>query len=530
MSTTPATTLPRNIAARATGSPRALPPWALAPLLSIGGAKLLLHLLLGGRYGYFRDELYFLDCGRHLDWGYVDHAPMVALMARFGLLLGGSLHAIRLLPALAGAATVVIAMGITRELAGRSFAQAMAGLCVLLAPVYLGTDSILSMNALEPVLWMSAAWVLIRILRTGNPRLWLWFGVLTGLGLETKHSTVFFGMAIVAGLLLTRHWRQFATPWPWIGGAVAFALFLPNIIWQVRHHFPTLELLENIKNSDKNVVLGPVQYFVQQWILLHPVVSLVWLIGLGWLLVGGGTKYRPLGYSYLVLLSTFVALKGKNYYLAPIYPMLLAAGAVVIENRLDRVRTPHRRMWAQAAVVAMIIVAAVPIAPIALPLLPPEKFVAYSQAMHVSPPKTETHHQGQLPQLFGDQFGWEELVREVARIYHDLPPDEQARAAIFANNYGEAGAINQFGPRYGLPRAISAHQNYYFWGPQGATGEVMIVLQDDRETLERICASVEEAGYHYHPWGMGEENGPIFVCRGLKPPLPEMWPRLKKWR
>jgi hypothetical protein len=168
-------------------------------------------------------------------------------------------------------------------------------------------------------------------------------------------------------------------------------------------------------------------------------------------------------------------------------------------------------------------------APLVLPLLPPEQYVAYEKAVGITPPKTEVAHRGSLPQLFGDQFGMGGTRGRRGPHLPRAPREEQAKAAIFANNYGEAGAVNLFGPKYGLPRAISAHQSHYFWGPQGYTGEVLIVLQDRRERMEEACTSVERAGEHFHPWGMAEENGPIFVCRGLKWPLAEVWPKLKKW-
>jgi hypothetical protein len=225
----------------------------------------------------------------------------------------------------------------------------------------------------------------------------------------------------------------------------------------------------------------------------------------------------------VAIFALLLALHGKNYYLAPIYPMLFAAGGVAAERALGE------RRWARVAVLAVILVASAVTAPLALPILSPERYVAYEHALGFAPPKTEVGHRGPLPQHFGDQFGWPELVADVARIYDALPPEDRARAGIFANNYGEAGAINLFGPRYGLPPAISAHQTHFFWGPRGNTGEVLIVLQDDHQSLDQICASVEDAGAHFHPWGMAEENNPIYVCRGLHPPLTEMWPRLKKW-
>jgi len=263
--------------------------------------------------------------------------------------------------------------------------------------------------------------------------------------------------------------------------------------------------------------------------MMHPILLPVWLLGLWFFLAGRGRPFRALGWIYLALLATFIALHGKNYYLAPAYPMLLAGGAVAIEQQLERWGATRGRVWAEALVAGVIAVSGILFAPMMLPILPPEWYIAYQKALGMQPGKTEVEHVGPLPQLFGDQFGWPELVDDVARIYHALPAEERAKACIFAGNYGEAGAINLFGPRHGLPTAISGHQTHFFWGPRGCTGEVLIVLQRTREGLERVCTSVEEAGRHEHPWGMAEENGPIHVCRGLKTPLSEMWPRVKHW-
>jgi len=510
--------------------------WVMLGLL--GSVKFLIHAALANRYGYFRDELYFLDCARHLDWGYVDHAPMIGLWAKIALLFGGSLPALRLLPALAGAGLVVLSGLLAWRLGGGRFAQAMAALAVLAAPIYLGTDSILSMNAFEPLFWMGAVFVVLRILQpedhqpsiagAGGPRAWIAVGVLLGLGLMNKHSTAFFAFALAVGLLLTRERQALRTRWPWIGAAAAVLIFLPNILWQVRHDFATLEDLGNVARQGKNVVLGPLEFLGQQILILHPVLLPLWLAGLVWLFAARRGRLRMLGWTYLVLFGLMFALKGKNYYLAPIYPMLLAAGAVALESGLGRMRGSVR-LAAQTAIVAVVLAAGTMTAPLALPLLEPAAYVAYEKRLGFAPPKTEVAHRGPLPQLFGDQFGWEELVSDVAGIYGRLAPEERARTGIFANNYGEAGAINLFGPRFGLPPAVSAHQTHFLWGPGRSRGDIFIVLQDTRKDLEEVCASVEEAAVHSHPWGMAEENRPIYVCRGLKTPLAEMWPRLKHW-
>ena len=239
----------------------ALPRLAIGAFVVLCAIKLLLHVFTSLRhYGYFRDELYYLDLARHLDWGYVDCSPLIAVYARVALLMGGSLAALRILPTLAGVALIAITILIARELSGIRYAQWLAGLCILLCPAVLATDSLLTMNAFEPLFWMSCILVLARIVRTGNSRLWLWFGVLAGLGLENKPSTLSFGFAVVVALLLTRLRREFAKPWIWIAGLIALAFFLPNIIWQVKHHFPTIEDLESVRREGKNVVVGPLGF------------------------------------------------------------------------------------------------------------------------------------------------------------------------------------------------------------------------------------------------------------------------------
>jgi hypothetical protein len=492
--------------------------------------KLVVHLISADRYGYFRDELYFLDLGRHLDWGYVDTAPLIGLYAKLVLLLGGSLSILRAIAAVAGAARVALTMLLAREMGGGRFAQGFAGLCALAAPIYLGVDSILTMNGFESLFWMGCVFVVIRIVRTGDSRLWIWFGLLAGLGLENKHSTLFFCGAFAAGLLLTPERRELAKPWIWLGAGVALLVFLPNVLWQIRHGYPTLEDLDNVRRMGKNVVLSPIQFLGQQILLLHPLLLPFWFVGLVSLLVGRLSRLRVLGWTYLVLLAVMIAMKAKNYYLTPVYPMLFAAGAVAVEGSLERRTWARGRLWPKAILATYVVAAGAFLAPAILPILSPEKLLAYQRRIGVAPPKTEVRHEGPLEQRLGDQFGWEELVADVAKIYNALPPEERARTGIFASNYGEAGALNLFGPALGLPAPICAHQNHFYWGPPKRDPENLIWLQWDRAGVENHCRSVEQAGEHFHPWGMAEENRPIYLCRGLKRPLADYWePDFKHW-
>src|SRR5215471_12645923 len=226
---------------------------------------LLVHLLTNGRYGYFRDELYYLACARHLDFGYVDQPPLSILLLRFSqLFMGDSLFAIRLLPALAGAATVALTGIIARELGGHRWAVVLGCAATLCALFYLAVGNFFSMNAFEPLFWMGAIYLVVRIINGGSPTLWLWLGLVLGLGLENKHSTTFFGAGILVGLLLTPERRHFAQKWIWLGGLIAFVIALPNVLWEARYHWPTYELLSNIAHSNKNVALSPVQFIAQQ--------------------------------------------------------------------------------------------------------------------------------------------------------------------------------------------------------------------------------------------------------------------------
>jgi len=494
----------------------------------LAAAAVLLQMVTNGRYGYFRDELYFLAAGDHLAWGYVDFAPLVALLARVSrVLLGDSLHAIRLLPALAQGGEILLTALIARELGGRRFAVLLGCVSVLVAPVILGNATRLSMNPFEALFWMGSVYFLLRATNRNQPTLLLWCGVLLGLGLENKHSTAFFLLSLTAGLLATSNRRLFSTKWPWIAASVALLIFLPNLVWQVQHHFPTLEALRNVKATHKNVELPPLAFLWQQIMMLSPVSALVWIAGLGYLLFHPeGKRYRSLGVTYLVFLAVMMAFKAKDYYLAPIYPLLFAAGGLFWEMLTEARAGLH---WVRVVLPAIVFAVGAIAAPITVPILPVEKVVPYMQALGIKMTRTEVHHGGPLPQHFGDEFGWPEMVAAVADVYSSMPPEERGKTGILAGNYGEAGAIDFFGPHYGLPKAISAHQNYFFWGPGQYTGESLILLQWDLEDAQRWCQDVQEGPKLQPYYGMREEHYTILVCHGLKKPLGEAWAQLKVW-
>ncbi len=487
-------------------------------VLAVASIKFFLHLYASNYYGYLGDELYFLAAAKRLDWGYVDMPPGVALYAWIGRhLFGESLPAIRFVATVAGTAKVVLTGMIAARMGGNRAAQGTACLTVLVAPIYLIMDSLLTMNAVEPLFWMGAAYVLILIIQTGDERLWMWFGVLIGLGLQNKHSTVFFAFAVLVALLLTTLRRSLAQKWIWIGGALAFATFLPNLIWQYQNGFPTLELLLNVNESRK--MLAPSAFILEQVFILWPPL---WIVGLFWLLFQiEGRRYRVLGLAYLVLLITFILLKAKNYYLVPIYPMLIATGAVALQRWL-------RRQAVLLPVAALLIGFGTLAAFVSLPLLKPEDFLALQRKLGlVSWRSTQSRQDSALPPRWADQFGWEEMTAEVARAYRALPPQERTQAAILAGNYRDAAAIEFFGRKHGLAQPISPHQNYFLWGPREYNGKVALVIGFSRSTLEEYCGSVATAGRFYHPYALPEENGEFYVCRDLKLPTAEFWRRVK---
>jgi hypothetical protein len=496
------------------------PYWSL--ILGFAAVKLLLQFYASGSYHYFRDELYFIACGRHLDWGFVDHPPLVALYARFGewlsSLFGESLRAFRFLATFAGAVRVVLTGVLAARLGGGRAAQALACLAVLVAPVYLGMDGLLSMNTIEHLFWLACILIVLEISNGASEKWWLAFGVLAGLGLQNKHSMAFLGAAIVGGMLLTPMRRSLLRPWIWLGGAIALLIFLPNLIWEYRHDFATLELLRNVKETGKNVVLPPGPFMVQQAMMVNIFALPLWLAGL-WALFRE-PRHRVLGWTYVIVLIVMIRLEAKNYYVAPIYPMLFAAGAVWFASK---------RRFVYATVGALALIGGLISLPLALPLTSPERYLAYQRALGEKPKPTEVSHNSEMPQRLADQFGWEEMVVKVARYYNSLPPEERKRTAIFAGNYGEAGAIDFYGPKYGLPPAISGHQNYYLWGPRDTDGSSIIVIGDDEPNPE-MWESIIEFDRTNHPYAMPAENGPLHHGRGLKSPVAKVWPQVKQWR
>jgi 4-amino-4-deoxy-L-arabinose transferase-like glycosyltransferase len=508
-------------------------------------AKLLFHIYFNNRYGYFRDEFDYISCGDHLAWGYVDQPPLIPFLIHINrAVLGNSLRSIRFIPALASSLLVVQTALIAREFGGRRFALLLSAIAIVIAPQFLSNGSLLGTNCLEPNLWMGCAYFAILAIKRAEtdekaPRCWLWFGVVAGVGMQEKYSIAVFGFGVVIGLLLTAQRRVFRNRWIWLGGLAAFLIFLPNLLWNLHYHWPFLELMRNIRAEGRDVVLPLPQFFLQQTLLLDPITAPIWLTGLFALLFSARLKpYRVLGWCYLACFTVFFVLHGKSYYLAPVYPMLLAAGAVAIESAIngkpigEPANARPRRLWLKAVIVIVLLASGAHLAPITVPVLSPNGFLAYMKTLPFKLPVMEhSHARAALPQWYADQFGWEEIVAETALAWNHIPVADRKDCGIFAQDYGQAGAIDFLGGHYGLPPALSGDRTYFLWGPRGYSGNCLIVLGDRGERLEQLFANVEYIGESSdNPYALETEIS-VNICRGPRfGTLTDLWPQVKHWR
>jgi hypothetical protein len=517
----------------------------MAIVWAITLAKLVFHIYFNNRYGYFRDEFNYMSCGDHLQWGYVDQPPLIPFLIHLcRAVLGDSLRSVRFIPAVASSLLVVQTAVLARELGGRRYAVLLSAVCAVIAPQYLSNGSLLGTNCLEPNLWMGCAYFFILGVKKNQPRYWLWFGVVAGLSMEEKYSIAVFGFGMVVGLLLSAQRRAFLNKWIWLGGVAAFLIFLLNLLWNIHYDWPFVQLIRNIKAEGRDVVLGPAQFFLQQTLLVNPLTAPLWLAGLFALLFWPRLKpYRALGWCYLVCYAVFYGLHGKNYYLAPVYPMLLAAGAMVLESALDRSSVDRsaldskkgarpRLQWLKPVIVLLLLANGAYLAPIVIPMLSPDHFLDYAKSLPFKLPVMEhAHARAALPQWYSDQFGWQEIVDETAVAWNRLAPDERKDCGIFAQDYGQAGAIDFLGRGAGLPASLSGHQTWFLWGPRGYSGNCLIVLDDRRESLEKLFNQVEYVGTSAaSPYAL-EQQIDVYICRGAKfGTLTQIWPRLKHWR
>jgi 4-amino-4-deoxy-L-arabinose transferase-like glycosyltransferase len=478
-------------------------PIAWRPVAGLAAVKVVASMAFADRYGWHRDELYYLASARHLQLGYVDYPPITPLIARLVQVVAPeSVAALRFTSILAGAVVVVLAALIARELGGGRLAQAAAALAVALSPMFLAGNFIFETVSFDQLAWALLLWLAARLLAGRDPRLWLLAGLVLGIGLETKYTVAGLAVPLAAGLLLTPARRHLTTPWPWLGAALALVLLLPNLWWQAGHGWDSVQyVLSHRGHTD-----GPLAYWLQQAVLINPVLVPLAVAGVVWL--WRSRTFRALAWTAILVELLFFAVGGKSYYPAPVYPLLYAAGAVWLERSIgSRVL---RWAWLGAAAAVTLL-----LAPILMPVLPA------SVVARTTIPRSQP--------VLAEMFGWPELARSVAGASATLPASDRAGAMILARNYGEAGALDLYGPGLDLPPVVSPHLTYYYWAPARMDPQVVIAIGYDRQELEPLFADVTQVGTVSNAYGVDnqEEGRPIFVCRQPRRPLWQVWPSLK---
>ena len=498
-------------------------------LLAMTGATFLLHFFinLAGAYGFFRDELYYIACSEHLAWGYVDQPPFSIFLLKLSrLILGDSLTAIRFVPALAHAGTVVITGLLVKEMNGRVYAISIACLAVFVSPIDQAMGAFYSMNALDIFLWSLSFYLLLRILTTENKKYWIALGVVLGIGLLNKISVLFLGAGIFTGFLLTnRSW--FATRWPYVAGVIAFMCFLPYIVWNLNHDMAHLEFIRNASEG-KYSGRSHLDFITEQLLQQNPISLPVWLSGLlAFFIFKPLAKYKLMGWIFITAFLILLLNKtSKGEYMAPAYVSLFAAGGVFLEYQLQG----RFLRWIRYGYPAFLLISFLGLMPLFMPVLPVEQYLSYAKKIGMEPNSSENRELAELPQHYADMFGWEEKARDVASVFKTLSAEDQTKCAIISSNYGRCGAIDFFGEQYGLPKSIGTHNNYWIWGPRDFSGEVLIILGGEMEDHIHDFNSVELAGVSTCKYCMPYENNVnIFICRGLKHPVKDAWAHEKHY-
>ncbi len=497
-------------------------------IIGFSSFVLVLHLFSNAfaHYGIFRDELYYIACSKHLAAGYVDQPPLSSFIL-FGVthFLGDSIFAIRLLPAIVSALTVFITGLIVRKLKGKLYAITIACLSVALAPEFLGSSTIYSMNSFDWLFWILAFYIVILIITSEDKKLWIWLGLTLGFGLLNKIDILWFGAGLFGGLLLTPHRKHLKTIWPYITGAIALILFSPYIYWNITHDFATLQFIHNastLKYSSQN----PGTLLKGIFVNMNPFSVFVWLAGIYYFFFDkDGKTFRIAGYIFLItLLILIINWHAKPEYLAPVFPLLFAGGGIIFEKIIE----VEKLSWIKIALPVTISFTGLLMIPFALPVLPVQTFIGYSHLIGFSPSSGEEHKLEGLPQYYADMFGWENMAAAVAKVYNSLPPEEQINTIVYAQNYGEAGAIDYYRNKFNLPRVLSGHNNYWYWGAADTNFTTVIVIGSTKDDLLKICNSVEQVNVIQSKYAIPYENNlPVFICSKFKLPFNILYQKIR---
>jgi 4-amino-4-deoxy-L-arabinose transferase-like glycosyltransferase len=492
----------------------------LGVLLLIAAACVILHTATNGQYGFHRDELQTLDDARHLDWGFVVYPPITPLIGRLELaLFGTSLAGFRFFAAVAVSTVMVLAGLIAKELGGTRKTQVLAAVATGVAPFSLVQGAVFQYVSFDFLWGVSAAYFLIRLLKSENPRWWIAIGAAIGLGMETRYTMGFLALGIAGAVLLTPARRYLRSGWLWAGVGVSLLIFLPNLIWQARHQFISLDFLAHLHARD----LGQGRYkgfYREQFLTCVNVVTVpLALLGLWfYLLREAGRRYRLVGWTFVVTFALFAVVGARSYYTAPLYPMLLAGGSVLLQMLLSEAqpglsRVIYRAQWVSIAL------SGVAAALLTMPITP-RGSAAWKFANVV-------HDQ------FREEVGWPELAQAVAQVYHSLSPEERQTTGILTGNYGEGGALNLYGPTLGLPHAMSLTNSFWYRGYDPKLPQIVIVTGFDLEEARKLFASCQVVAKNANPDGVVNEESrdhpDILLCRNLQLPWPVYWARYRRY-
>lgn len=496
-------------------------------ILSVIPVIIHLYTNLFAGYGIFRDELYYIACSERLDFGYVDHPPFsIGLLYLNNLILGNSVFAIRLLPSLFSGLTVFLVCNMVIKLGGRFYSIILAAFAVILAPIYFGFGTVYSMNFLDVFLWTLSFYLLLFIIKSSRQYYWILLGIVMGIGLMNKIGFLWFITGLTAGLLLTEKRKEFLTLKPYVAYLISLTIFLPYLIWNYQNNFAHIEFIRNAV-SEKYSSIGIFDFISGQFLILNPVASLIWIPGIYFFLSNKEeTGYRIPAIIYLTAaLILLINGHSKAEYLSASYTILFAGGAVFIEKR-----TLVRLRWIRPAILSLLIITGILLAPLALPVLPVNTFIAYSNAIGITHQNSEGKNLSELPQFYADMHGWEKMAENVSKVYQTLPREDRLNTIIYGRNYGEAASMEYFKNKYPIPRAISSHNSYWLWGYGFNENPIVIIIGGNRDDHLRVFEQVEEALIHEAEYSMPYENNiPIYIARNIKVPLNEIWNEMKHY-
>lgn len=491
--------------------------WGLAAFAFV------LHAAFANRYDVFRDELYFIVCGRHPDFGYADQPPLVPLLSAALYAFGHQTWLLRLPCVLAAAVLPWLAVKFVRLAGGGNGAAIAAGIACTIAPMLMGLMAVFNTTVFEPIAWTGIAYFLARAITRGEQRALIWCGAIAGLALEAKYSGVLWLGSLALGLLATPQRGLFIKPSLWIGAALAAAIAAPSTIWQAAHGWPFIELMQAAQF--KNTQFPPSEFLLNQVKVMNPLLAPLWLAGIvAPFLIFSLKPLRFLSIAFALALTLTIISHGKDYYIAAAFPSMFVLGATAFEHYV-------RAAWARAVYLVLAIALSTVAAPLALPILPPAMLLNYMKALHQQPQQEERSFAGTpLPQVFADQFGWRDFTKEVGVAWREIPPELRATTSIKVDNYGEAAALDIYGGPYQLPPALTGHNQYFLWGLRGQHPINALVVQGDVNALRPYCTDVQVFGRTYSPYAMADENGKVIaLCRNVHPSIEELWPRLKNF-